>query len=207
MQTLTFPSRLLLAAAAGLCLAGCLNLKPARATARYFVLSPLAVAAPAAPAPGSPSARAIGVGPVKVPPYLLKSNVAVRKTPHEIEYIESAFWAEQLDKGLQRVLAADLGLLLPAAQIRLSAWRAEEVSQEVYVTVEQFEVDAAGQGVLVAWWRVLSPGGEKVLQAGQCRATRPGPPPGTDPQGATATLSELAAALAREVTQAINHSN
>ncbi len=203
MKTRSFTCRLLLAGAAGLCLAGCLNLKPARPSARYFVLSPLASPASPAPAPAGPAERAIGLGPLKLPAYLLKSNVAVRKSSHEIEYLENAFWAERVDQGLQRVLAADLTLLLPATQVRLSAWRREEVSQEVYVTVEQFDVDAAGQGVLVAWWRILSPGGEKVLQAGPCRVSRQGPPPGTDPQGATATLSELAAALARNVAQAI----
>ena len=207
MNASSFPSRLLLAGAAGLCLAGCLNLKPARSTARYFVLSPLPGPASAAPAPGTAAPRAIGVGPVQVPFHLLKSNLAVQKATNEVEYLEMAFWAERLDKGFQRVLAANLGTLLPTDRVRLSAWRSEDVAQEVYVTVEQYDVSAAGQGTLVAWWRILLPGGEKVLRTGQCRASRQGPPPGTDPQGAVATLSELAADLAREVAQAIRQAD
>jgi uncharacterized lipoprotein YmbA len=204
MKSLTFPTRLLLAGAVALGLAGCLNLKPARATARYFVLGSTAGPAAARPAPGAAPARSLGIGPVKMPLYLLKSNLAVRKTTNEVEYLETAFWAERLDHGFQRVLAADLAALLPADQIRLSAWRREEVSEEIYVTVERFEVSAAGQGTLVAWWRILSPGGEKTLKAGQCRASRQGPPPGTDPEGATATLSELVTDLGRELAQALN---
>ncbi len=203
MNTSSFSCRLLLPGAACLALAGCLNLKPARPTARYFVLAPLPAPAATQPASGPTTPRALGVGPVKLPLYLLKNNLAVRKTTNEIGYLENDFWAERLDHGFQRVLAADLVALRPGDQVRLSAWRTEEVWREVYVTVEQFDVSATGQGVLVAWWRVLSPGGEKTLQAGQCNVSRQGPPPGTNPQGATATLSDLAAELAREVARAL----
>jgi len=46
-------------------------------------------------------------------------------------------------------------------QLRLSAWRNEDVTFEVYVIVLPFDIDATGRGVLTAWWRILSPGGEK----------------------------------------------
>jgi uncharacterized lipoprotein YmbA len=100
-------------------------------------------------------------------------------------------------------LAANLAILLPTDQIRLSAWQSGDVSAEVYVAIEQFDVDARGQGVILAWWRILSPGGEKTLKAGECRLARQGPPPQADPSGAVATLSELAADLSRQVAQAV----
>jgi uncharacterized protein len=190
--------RSLLAGAACLCLSGCLDLKPARSTARFFVLSPL----PGAAGPGSPT-LAVGVGPVKLPAYLFKDSQAVRKGTNEVEYLETALWAEHVDSGFQRVLAANLAALLPTDQVRLSAWRREDVTMEVYVRVEQFDVDTAGRGVLVAWWRILSPGGEKILKAGQFNASREGAPPQTDPQGATATLSGLLADLGREMAEAM----
>ena len=190
--------RSLLAGTACVCLSGCLNLKPARATMRYFVLSPL----PGAAAPGL-STLAVGVGQVKLPAYLFKDSLAVRKGTNEVEYLESALWAEQLPGGFQRVLAANLAALLPSDQVRLSAWRREDVSLEVYVTVEQFDVDSTGGGALVAWWRILSPGGEKILKAGQFHASRQSAPPQLDPLGAAATLSELLGDLSREVAEAM----
>jgi uncharacterized protein len=182
-------------------LTGCFGfLKPAKPTARHFVLGSL----PAAESTAVPSgAVAVGVGLVKLPAYLFNTSLAVRKGPSEIDYLPAAFWAERLDTGLQRVLAANLATLLPTDQIRLSAWQSGDVSVEVYVAIEQFEVDARGQGALVAWWRVLSPGGEKTLKGGECRRTRQGPPPQTDPAGAVATLSELVADLSRQVAQAV----
>jgi len=112
-------------------------------------------------------------------------------------------WAERLDTGFQRVLAANLSVLLPTDRIRLSAWNREDVSAEVQVTLEQFDVDSNGRGVLVAWWRILSPGGEKTLKAGESRLSRQGPSPGTSPSGAIATLSDLMADLSRQLAQAL----
>ncbi len=196
MSYLRFLIHSLLAGTACVCLSGCLNLKPARATTRYFVLSPL----PGTAAPGSPT-PAVGVGQVKLPAYLFRNSLAVRKGTNEVEYLEGALWAEQLSSGVQRVLAANLATLLPTDQVRLSTWRREDVAMEVYVTVEQFDLDSTGAGVLVAWWRILSPGGDKILKAGQFRATRQGAPPQTDPLGATATLNELLGDLSRELAE------
>jgi uncharacterized protein len=198
---LRVPARLLLALATGLSLTGCFGfLKPVKSTARHFVLTSLPAAEPAATPRGS---VAVGMGPVKLPAYLFNTSFAVRTGTNEIVYLPSALWAERLDTGLQRVLAADLATLLPTDQIRLSAWQSADVSVEVYVAVERFDVDVRGHGVLAAWWRILSPGGEKTLKAGESRLTRQGPAPDADPSGAVATLSELAADLSRHLSQAI----
>ena len=194
-------ARLLLALATGLSLTGCFGfLKPAKSTARHFVLTSLPAAESTAKPRGS---AAVGMGPVKLAAYLFNTSFAVRNGTNEIVYLPSALWAERLDTGLQRVLAANLATLLPTDQIRLSAWQSAEVSAEVYVAIEQFDVDARGRGVLAAWWRILSPGGEKTLKAGESRLTRQGPPPDADPSGAVATLSELAAELSRQLAQAV----
>ena len=113
-------------------LTGCSFLKPAKATARHFVLTPLPAAQPPGVAPG---ALAVGLGQVKLPAYLFETSLAVRKGTNEIEYLPSALWAERLDTGFQRVLAANLAILLPSEHIRLSAWKSEDVAAEVYVTI------------------------------------------------------------------------
>jgi uncharacterized lipoprotein YmbA len=181
-------------------LAGCSFLKPAKSTARYFVLTP--VPTPAG-LPAEPESVALGVGQVKIPAYLFNTSIAVRKGTNEIEYLPSAFWAERLDAGFQRVLAANLAVVLPSRRIRLSAWPQGEVGAEVYVTIEQFDVDAGGRGVLVARWRILAPGGAKVLRADSSRLSHQGPAPDADASGAVATLSELAADFSRQLAQAV----
>ena len=182
-----------------LSLAGCSFLKPSDVTPRSFVLAPL----PAAAGPSSHSSGGVGIGLVKIPGYLFKNAIAVRQGTNQLAYLEKAVWAERLDRGLQRVFAANLASLLPTERISLSAWRPQDVNVEVFVTIEQFDVDQKGRGVLAAWWRLLSPDNEKELKAGQFRGVRSGPPPQADTQGAAGTLSELAVDLSREMAEAI----
>ena len=195
--------RLLLAGAACACLSGCLNLKPVRSSARYFVLSSLPPATVVAGAPGSPSPLAAGLGQVKIPGYLYKDFLAVRKGTNEVEYLQNALWAEKLSNGFQRVLAENLSVLLPSDQVRLSAWHKADVAMEVYVVVAEFDADVSGRTVLVAGWRILSPGGERILKAGQFRGSRQTASPLTDAKASTASLSELVADLSRELAAAM----
>ena len=183
-------------------LTGCFGfLKPAHGTARHFILTSLPVTTNAPASSGAP--LAVGVGYVKLPAYLFNTSIAVRSNANEIAYLDSALWAERVDLGLQRVIAANLATLLPTDLIRLSSWSPEDVAVEVYVAVERFDVTAAGQAALVARWRVLSPGGKQTLHTGECRLTRAGPMPATDPAGAVSSLSELAAELSRQLVEAI----
>ena len=183
-------------------LPGCFSfLKPVRSTARHFILTSLPASTNAIASGITP--LAVGVGYVTLPAYLFNPSIAVRSNANEIAYLDSALWAERVDLGLQRVLAANLATLLPTDRIRLSTWRPEEVAVEVYVAVERFDVSAIGQAVLTARWRILSPAGKQTLHTGECRLTCAGPAPAADPAGAVASLSELAAELSRQLAEAI----
>ena len=150
-----------------------------------------------------PGTLAVGLGQVKIPAYLFNSSFAVRKGANEIDYLPSAFWAERLDTGFQRVLGANLANLLSTDHVLLSAWQKDAVAAELYVTLEQFDVDTGGRALLIARWRLLSPGGDKTLKAGSSRLSRHGPAPDANLPGAAATLSELVAELSRQLAQAI----
>lgn len=176
-------------------LTGCSLFKPVKPTERYYVLTPIAAT------PSGSGSLSVGLAQIKLPAYLFNTSLAIRKGTNEVEYLDSALWAERLDAGFQRVLAANLATVLPTDQIRLSAWQKDDVAAEVYVNIEQFDVDASGRGVLVARWRILAPGGDKVLKAGTSRLAHPGPSPDTGVSGAVATLSELVADFSRELAK------
>jgi uncharacterized lipoprotein YmbA len=145
----------------------------------------------------------VGLSDVSLPGYLFKKSMAMRQEGNEIVYLESVVWAERMDSGLQRVLAANLGTLLSTDQVRLSTWRPEEVSVEIHVNVERFDVDTHGEGVLTAWWRLVAPDSERVLASGKFSANHTGPSPDNNPGGAVASMSALAADLSRELAKAI----
>ncbi len=185
-------------------LSGCSFLKPAQSTARHYVLAPVA---PTGPSPAGAGGLAVGLGQVKLPAYLFNTSLAIRKGTNEIKYLPSAIWAERLDAGFQRILAANLATLLPTDSLFVSAWQKDDVAVEVYVGVEEFDVDTEGQGVLVARWRLLPPGGDKILKSGRSRLVRQGPPPGAGAAGTVATLSELVAEFSRQLSKALQDSN
>ena len=192
---------LIVAVLATLCVfpGGCL-FKPTTMPTRSFVLTSL-------PAPGheaiAASSPTLGVGLIKMPAYLMRTSMAVRKTPNEIIYLENALWAERLDRSFQRTLGANLAALVPTEQIRLSSWGPGEVALTVRVSVEQFDVDSQGLGLLTAWWWVTNPTTDKVVRSGECRLSHQGAPPQADPQNIATTLSTLTADLSRTLAQAV----
>jgi uncharacterized lipoprotein YmbA len=188
--------------ALGLFLTSCSLMKPPKGvTPRSFVLTPVSVPSPTART--TSTNMGVGIRPVKMPGYLSTKALTMRQSNNEIVHLESLLWAERLDTALQRVLAEDIGALIPTDQVRLSRWAPEAVAVEVDVNVDRFDVDSEGRGVLTAWWRLLSPGDEKVIASGRFSASRKGPPPNTDPVGAATLMSNLAADLAETLARAI----
>ena len=198
-------SRVLTAAMTVACcavVAGCL-FRPTTMVTRSFVLTPMA-------APEVPEARGsrpvIGIARVNLPNYVKRSTLAVRNGPNEIGYIENAIWAEPLDQGFQRSLAANLAHLLPADQFRLSDWRPGEISLSLHVVVQRFDVDTLGHAELVAWWRIFAPTAGQTSRSGETRLSLEGSPPLADPQAMAATLSALVGELSKVLATAIQES-
>jgi uncharacterized lipoprotein YmbA len=188
--------------AAGLLLSGCL-LKSVTVSTRRFILAPI-------PAPEHASTNAeqlsVGIASAKMPAYLLKNSITVRKGPSEIDYLEDGLWGDRLDRGFQQTLADNLSILLPSDRLYLSVWERDQVKVRLFVNVEQFDVDTEGRGRLIAWWRITAPGTDQPLKSGQARLDRTGPAPRGNPQIIVTTLSALVAEFSRQLAQAIHES-
>src|SRR5690349_6733871 len=101
-------------------LTGCNTFKPVEDLTRYYVLSPSAVASTPA---HTNQPISIGITPVEIPAYLQTTHIVIRRGTNEISYSQSSDWAEHLDKGIQRVVAADIELLRPDIKTVTSAWQ------------------------------------------------------------------------------------
>src|SRR6266404_3931421 len=145
MKAFNYLDRFGLVCGASLLLSGCL-LKPVTVSTRRFVLAPIP-ASERAPTTAEP--LPVGVGLVKMPAYLLRDSIAVRKGANEIAYLDDAFWAERLDQCFQQTLAANLSTQLPSDRVYLSAWQRDQVRVRVFVNVEQFDADTQGRGTLI----------------------------------------------------------
>jgi len=186
----------------GLLLGGCV-IKPARVPTRHFVLAPIAASEQASTTAQQCS---VEVRVVKMPSYLLRDSMVVRKSADEVDYLETALWAERLDHSLRQTLSQNLSTLLASDGASVSASQRDRLVRRVSIDVEQFDVDTKGTGTLLAGWRLTAVGADKPMKIGQAHLTRPGPSPRGNPQTIAATLSALTEEFSRDLAQALRES-
>jgi len=138
---------------------GCSVLNPLPDRSRFFTLTPVSASsggrgASDAPSPASP-APTFGLGPVKLPAYLDRNELAMRVSPTEITYSTTDRWAEPLEGSFPAVLLQNLSVLLDTERIVPYPWTgAEQVDYQVEIEVLQFDNDTTGNTRLLARWRV-----------------------------------------------------
>jgi uncharacterized lipoprotein YmbA len=133
-------------------LCGCSVLGPQPDLSRFYTLSPVADGGSNG---GAERGLTYGLGPIVLPPYLDRAEVATRVSAAEVTYSRTDFWAESLKSNLTRVLQQNLLALLGNARIVLYPWpRTGVVSYQVALNVLQFEHTAAGQAQLHVRWSI-----------------------------------------------------
>ena len=150
-------------------LCGCASKPP-----NYYVLHSLQSEAPDVKMPRAENDLTIGVGPIKIPEYLDRPQMATRSTPDSLQFAEFDKWAEPLDKNLASVLAENLSILLSTDRIVVFPWGGSmHVLYQVTVDVSQMEYTPDGKAVLVAGWSVFGNDGDKLLETKRSRIIVP----------------------------------
>jgi hypothetical protein len=184
-------------------LPACVSLKRTP-EARFFVLRTLAEP------PGADSGAApalVGLLPVALPGYLERPQLITWVTPGELRIDEYLRWAEPLDAGVTRTLAANLDVLLPESRVIRSPWpAAARPPCRVRVELQRFGPQASTEIVLEGRYALLPADGERPLVARPVSLKR-GPlgaaPSGPDATAGVEAMSELVADLARDIAAAI----
>lgn len=176
--------------------AACLG--PRADPSSYFVLSP--AAAPSADS--APLGATVGLGPISLPGYLARSEIAIRETEHRLAYAATDRWAEPLRDNLARVLGRNLVRLLQPDHLAFHPWYASEgVEYGVAVDISRFEANGDGTSVtLEARWRVESMGGRPVLRRSSVIREES---EGMGTEASVAALSRALARLAEDVAVAV----
>lgn len=151
----------------GLLLAGCTILEPRPDPSRFFTLSAVAES------PQSPSGIvAVGLGPVRVPAYLDRPELATRVATSEVSFSPTDRWAEPLSASIRRVLAQNLSTLLGTEEIYAFPWAAgTQIDWAVTVDVIRFERTPAGEVEVAARWVVRENGGGRIRLSRETRHT------------------------------------
>ncbi len=150
-------------------LGGCARSAPVK----YYILrsmqgpAPLTKTAPA-------QSMVLGVGPVTIPAYLDRPQIATKPSPDTLQFAEFDRWAEPLDKNLARVVADDLSGQLPNAQVCTFPWR-RSIPVKYQVTLDILHLEKIqGQKVLLeANWKILGNKGKKLLLMNHSRVIEP----------------------------------
>ncbi|HYL57885.1 MAG TPA: PqiC family protein [Candidatus Acidoferrales bacterium] len=196
-----------IALVAGL-LAGCGSLLSPRPDAtKFYLLTPAsetATAAAAAPAPsGAGGAFTLGLGPVKLPPYLDRLEVVTRAAPNRVELSKTDRWGESLPNNFASVLLRDLSADVGTQRIVGFPWyNTTHVDIAVQVDVYRFETDPQGSAQLTAKWTITD-GTDKnlVLYSAESNFTQTSKP--GDMTDAAAALSRTVGDLSKQIAGAV----
>ena len=133
-------------------LGGCAGSAPSR----FYVLTAVSTSEPQQPLTGDLREVAIGVGPVELPRYLDRPQMATRTGPYELQFAEFNQWAEPLADNVTRVLSENLSHLLATDRIAIYPWpRSTPVAYQVIVRMSHFEGTLGEQSRLSAQWHII----------------------------------------------------
>lgn len=159
-RTMLVPTVLLVLVAAPLVLAGCGTSPPSK----YYVLNAVKAQETAGQVTTALQSSFIAVGPVQIPDYLDRPQIATRTAGNELAINEFARWGGSLKEDVDRVLVENLSALLASDGIAVVGWkRRVPGAHRLSVEVNRFDTVEGGSVLLKAIWTVASPDGTKAL--------------------------------------------
>ncbi len=164
---------------------------------RYFALSPMDSVQQQDP----DDAVTLGVGPLRLPEYLNRSQIVTRGGGSELEVDEFSRWAEPLTQALHRVVSTDVDNMMNGVMVIAFPWEAvvhNEVDYRLLGEVTRFDADRSGRVVLDIQWGITATTGlaAVVIRRTQyeTRAARP-----DDPAIVVSAMNDALAMFSRDV--------
>jgi len=176
--------------------AGCASRSP---PASFYVLSPETEAV-ASFRTGS----MVGVGPVRLPDYLARSQLVRRRGDSRLVVDEFNRWGGDLTQNILDVLAQNLSRLLGSDRMLTYPWNATlRVSRQLTLDIRRFEAGPGNEVVLDLQWRLLDPGQDKLLAIANEHIVVPleGSTPAAMVEAQNSALAELSRRLAEALVE------
>lgn len=178
----------------------------ALATPGHTAASPPLLVDAAAHGHSGPVAAGKRIGTVgvaaTVPEYLDRLAIVERTGANELKPNDQAQWGEDLATDATRVVAEDLAILLPTADVVMLPSRVHRpVDYEINLNFVRFEGDAAGNSVAAGEWTISASNGQAVAN---CRFQRKEPLAETGFDALAAAMSWNLAAVSADLAGALN---
>jgi uncharacterized lipoprotein YmbA len=209
MTSTTWLLKTCAAGALVMALAGCSYfakqiLAPQKDETKFYLLTPVADApsAPTAASPASSGDFTLGLGPVKLPPYLDRQEVVTRRSPTQLDLSKTERWGESLQTSFISVMSRDLAAQMGTQQIVVFPWyNTIHVDLQVQVEVYRFETDSQGLAQLSAKWTVRDSDGKNILYVAESNLSQSSK--AGDTADAAAALSRTVGDLSREIANMV----
>lgn len=140
----------------------------------------------------------IGVGPIRLPDYLNRPQIVVRKGENRLVVDEFHRWGGALEDEILRILTENLGMLLGSDQVRVYADDFGQPDYRVTVSLQRFEGVDNREAQLKASWAILQPRTGDVLKTREGVFRAPVMEP-EDYEKIVSAQSDALAALSREI--------
>jgi uncharacterized lipoprotein YmbA len=193
--------RTLVLAGCALLLAGCSILKPRPDGSQFFELTRTSdaqtsdadarsnTAAPANP-DGFPG-LSVGLGPIILPEYLDRREIATRVNATQIVYSPTNCWVESLDVSIRRIVSENLSALLGTDEIVSYPWLGNARPRyQVEIEILRLDSNPAGDAELLARWAIKDASGKQYVVVRRSSLSRP-----ATSAGASAAVSALSGTL------------
>ena len=169
------PSHRSLPALAGACtllLGGCASHE---ALTSYFVLSPeTSAAASSGTQPGVHGVR-VFIRRVSIPGYLQSNKLASRHADTQVQYADTAQWAEPLNQAISDALGSAIDRTARMTVVGVVGGGVPPARDyDLKVDVERFEGDDKGQVILTATWSLYAPESSTPLLTRRSRFVQSG---------------------------------
>jgi hypothetical protein len=164
---------------------------------RYFALSTMDSVQRQDP----DDAVTLGLGPLRMPEYLNRSQLVTRGGGSELEIDEFSRWAEPLTLALHRVVSTDIDNMMHGVIVIAFPWEAviqDDLNFRLIGEVTRFDADQSGRVVLDIQWGISATTGEAAVvirrSKYETRAARP-----DDPAIVTSAMNDALAMFSRDV--------
>lgn len=180
--------------------AGACSIKSETAPSSFYMLHPL----PADAGGGAAGAGdlILGVGPVRVPPYLDRPQIVTRGPGNEVTLSQFNRWAEPLQDNIASVLADNLSRLVPTRRVSVyPSPLATDLDLRVALEIVRFDGSPGGEVVLDARWSLISAEAQEASRTERSAIRQP--VSGTGHAAVVAAMNRAVDSLSREIAAGV----
>lgn len=186
---------------AALIAAGCASSSP---RSNFYTLSSSGAEEPVQQITSGDNEPVILVGPVRIPAYLDRPQIATRSDKNALDISEFNRWAGSLHEDIVRVLSEDLSAILAGSRMRAIKWSSSYALPskcQIPIDIIRFEGAPGGTVRLTAVWSIISDSGKTVFVTSGTEISEP--VDGTDYTALVASMSRALGKMSQEIAAAV----